>query len=1655
MQTAELITELVADAARQHPERLAVRQETGDLRYGDLAGDAARLAHRLIAEGIGPGDIVALYGDPGTDLVTGTLAVWWTGAAYLPLDPETPPERTAGILAEAGVRVVLCGGHHRLGVPGARTIALSGLDLTGQPADRPAHRPRPGDLAYVIYTSGTTGRPKGVMVEHGSLANFVRWNAEALALTPADRSAVLASPGFDASVGEQWPALVSGGCLCVAPPGLRRDPAAVVSWLTEQQITVCVLTTALGELVVGAVWEAGTALRVLQTGGDRLRVRPPAGVPFAFVNGYGPTEGTVLATAGQVSSEDTGSLPSIGVPIDGVRIEILDPQLRPVAPGEVGELYLGGAGVARGYLAHPDLTADRFVPDPRPARPGDRLYRTGDLGRWRSDGAIDFAGRNDDQVKIRGHRIEPAEVSAVMGEHPEVATAHVQTCRDGETGDSYLVAYVVPRQARRLPAPRRLREFLSARLPEALIPTAFIILDALPWDRNGKVDRSALPAPDLRRLTAEPAGAPPRTPLQRTIAAAWAEVLNVGEIGLDDNFFDLGGHSLLATQIVTRVRESLGTDVPIGTLLAAPMLGRFTEAVQELRDSTSTGGLPPIVADAGTPESPLSLPQQQVWFHSKLAPDSVAYHAQTSIRVVGPLDVDVLDRALTEIIRRHESLRTTYGEHDGQPLQSVRPPVPARLTRVDLSSATGDERGKRLDEVTRAALADPFDLREPPLARWTAVRLGPEEHELILVEHHLIHDGWSFAVLMAEVEALYNAFSAGRPSPLPPLPVQYRDYVAWQRALLGSPELAEQVRYWKQRLHDAPTELGLPTDRPRPAVQTFRGDVLRLHLPAGVPARIRALGRRYNVTSFMVMYAAFVALVHRFSGDTDICVASGFANRRLREAEALIGMLVNPVVLRTQVSGDMPFRELLAAAREAVLGAAAHQECPFPVVVEALGARRDPSRNPLAQVMFSAHDSAVRNPELGTATSTVFERSNGSAKMDVNVIIVPRARNALGDRRHTDDRVTVLWEFNSALFDESTMRRMAAAYLRLLTAAADEPAARVGRLPVLDDAEKRHLLVERNRQEAEAVPRTAEPVQEAVARWAATRPDLIAVSDGDEHLTYRDLDERASRLAARLSAEGVGPETIVGVCLPRSAALVVAEFAVLKAGGAFLPVDEDNPHDRVAFILAESGARLLITTAGVRDRLQITTPVLLSDAGPEPGAPLSTPPRISADTLAYVIYTSGSTGRPKGVMIQHRSLANLVAWHLRETGLGPSDRGTMVASPGFDFSVWEIWPALAAGATLVVPGRALLLSPPDLRRWLDEERITVCLLPTPLAEAVLNGHGGTGPRGLRILHAAGDRLNVRPPEDAGFTFHNSYGPTENAAISTSGPVAARVDPPALPDIGRPISGTAVYLLDTELNPVPTGTTGEVYLGGAGLARGYARRPDLTADRFVPDPFSGRSGGRLYRTGDLARYRPDGTLDFLGRADRQVKILGYRIEPAEAAAALRTHPGVLDSYVQGRPAGSDGSPELVAYLVMRDRDAVLDDEEIRDHLRDRLPQYLIPTHFVVLPTLPLTRNGKVDASSLPPAEITLAQAPEPRGDLERALAAIWAEVLGRDVVGRNDSFYELGGNSLKLVQAHHRMTSRLRIDFPLVELFERPTIHELAGYLGALTGTTAK
>ena len=1629
-----LVFEVFEGWAYSDADRIALLEGSRRLSYGELNAYANRLARWLRDRGVGPDAVVGLHLERSVDLVVASLAVLKAGGAYLPIDPANPPARAMALLADADARLVLCGvDAARLRGGAAEPVRIDAIDLTEQSTVDPTPVAQPGDLAYVVYTSGSTGSPKGVAVTHEALAHLVRRVGAGYGLGPADRAGLVCSPSFDVSVSEVWLPLTHGACLDIAGAELLLSPEATIRWLADRGITITVLPTPLAERALQARWPAGPTLRTLLTGGDRLHVRPDPTLPFRLVNNYGPTENTVISTFGSVpvrGGDGPPGLPGIGRPVPGTTVEVLDAELRPCEANQVGEIYLGGAQLARGYVGRPGLTADRFVPHPYATRPGDRLYRTGDLGRWLPSGELEFVGRVDDQVKLRGHRIELGEITATLTGHPGVREAHVLLHEAAD--DARLVAYVAPTDLHRLPAASALRRYLAERLPAFMVPASYVIVEALPLNTNGKVDRTALPEPELRRLGDPERYVAPHSATEVALAAIWREVLRLDRIGTRDSFLDLGGHSLLATQIAARVAEQFTVDIAVRAVFDRPTIAEFAAEVDALRAAGVNGepALPPVEPGSGPVDSPLSLAQQQVVFLEGLAPGNAAYRAQATIRVTGPLDMGVLAQVLTEITRRHESLRTTYHDRDGQHRQVVQPPTAYPLRRVDLTGDATADREAALARVLREEMDRDFDLETLPLSRWTAVRLGPEEHELIMVEHHLVHDGWSFGVLLREMEVLYNAYLQGDPSPLPELAVQFRDYVRWQQELVASPIMAGQLAYWRDRLAGA-RELALPTDRPRPKVQGFRGSVLRLEVPTGLATAIRELGRRDGVSPFMAMYAGFAALLHRYTGETDITVASAFANRRRPETEALIGMLVNPVALRTEVRGTMPFRTLLASARDVVLAAAVHQECPFPLVVKALGLDRDSSRNPLAQVMFSAHDSAVRYPQFADATSTVFERSNDTAKMDLNVIVVPRAKGHLGRREHTDDRITILWEYDRDLFDADTMHAMSGAYLRLLTAAVADPDTPVGRLPVLTAEEVRTTLVDWNPGLRCSPTRPDPPVHEQVAAWARSTPHALAVAEGGRRLTYAELNERAERFATRLRAADLGPEDVVALCLPRGADVIAAELGVLKSGTAFLPVDPTNPEERIRQIVANSGARLVVTS-------------LEADLDPDALAPPISPPvRVRPGDLAYVIYTSGSTGEPKGVLVQHDALASFVAWHRRRFALTPDDRTTVVGSPGFDLSIWECWPTLTAGGSLHVPATETLLSGPDLRQWLVDEQITVGLFPTPLAELLLAQDWPDTGR-LRCLHAGGDRLTVRPPDGLGFEVYNAYGPTETTVLSTVGIVAPEAGQPNLPDIGRPIDGNTAYLLDAELNPVPRGAIGEIYLGGVELARGYLGRPDLTADRFVPDPIATRPGAHLYRTGDLGRHLHNGTIEFVGRRDNQIQIRGHRVEPAEVTAALRTHPTIRDAYTAART----DPVSLAAYLVPAPGATMPSVAELRDYVGRRLPPWLQPTAYVVLDDLPRTRSGKVDHRALPaPPEPTAhASAAPPATRSEQILAEIWAEVLGRERVGVQDRFFDLGGHSLLLPQVRNRILRDLGRNVPLVALFEHPTISSLASYL---------
>ncbi|HEX3126552.1 MAG TPA: amino acid adenylation domain-containing protein, partial [Thermoanaerobaculia bacterium] len=1621
------------------PGAPAVMGEHGILTYGELNRRANRLAHRLRRQGVGPEDVVALRLPRSPELVTAALAALKAGAAYLPIDPAHPGERAAYIVRDSGARLL-----------------IETVEATPDEPETDLDLPLTSDrLAYVIYTSGSTGEPKGTELLHGGLANLCAWHRRLYGLGPDDRSALVAGPGFDASVWEMWPCLTAGATLCIPPADTVTSPPDLAAWLAERRITVTFLPTPLAEAVLGEVGEGAAfrGLRAILTGGDRLHRRPSAGAPFALVNHYGPTECTVVTTAGVV---DPGGdrLPAIGHPIDNTRVAILDRALRPVPAGVPGELCVSGASLARGYRNRPALTAEKLVPDPH-GRPGDRMYRTGDLARWLPDGEIEFLGRIDHQVKIRGVRIEPGEIEAALARHPDVREAAVLV-REGR-----LVAYVVtsspiplsplppfPRRERgdvagielpgsqeeastafplsrgrsggrweRGPGGEVFRAALAARLPDVMVPSGWVFLDALPLTPNGKVDRRALERIAPAAATEEEAGF--RTPTQELLAGIWSSLLGAVP-GPSDGFFAVGGHSLMAARLVARVRDLFGAELPLRAVFEEPTLAGLAARIDRERGS-GVATAPPVEPRPAGPV-PLSFAQERLWFLDRLeAGASAGYTIAVALRIRGDLRPDLFEQAVNGVVRRHEALRTTFATGPGgSPEQVVAPALAVAVPVVDLSGlGEGETEALRL---FRAEAARGFDLQAGPLLRPLLVKIGDGDHRALLTLHHIVADGWSAGILVREIADLYQGLD------LAPLPVQYGDYALWQRRWLSGETLARQIAWWTAALAGAPTVLDLPADRPRPPVLSFRGGSRPLEIDGSLTGALRDLGRSRGATLFMTLLAGFDALLQRYTGQEDLLVGSPVANRPRAELETLVGLFVNTLVLRGRPRPERSFGELLEEVRGHALDAYAHQDLPFERLVEELRVERSLARTPLHQVVFALQNNPAGPVAVSGLVLEPLAIPGGTAKTDLLLSLAEEG-----------ERLTGGWEYSSDLFDASTIDRLSGHLRTLLEGAAADPGARLGDLPLLTGAERHQLLEGWN---DTARPMAAACLHTLFEARVLSAPDAVAAVFEGESLTYAELDARADRLARRLAALGAGPETLVAICEPESLDRLVAVVGAFKAGAGYLPLDPTHPADRLRFMLEDSGARFLLARKSLLGILPEGTArlVLLDELDERVEAPL---PRVVPDNLAYVIYTSGSTGQPNGVLVSHGAAAHLVRQAVGHFEVEPGSRVLQVVSFSFDASVLETWMALVSGATLCIGTRESRMSGEALAELIRREAVTTAVL-TPA------GLGGLDPDGvpsLRVASVGGDRCPAElasrwaPPASGLRRLLNCYGPTEAAIYATLAVCrgAYRREPP----IGRPVANVRAHVLDARGRLAPVGVPGELCLGGDGLARGYLARPALTAERFVPDPF-GAAGERLYRTGDLVRRLPDGDLEFLGRVDGQVKIRGLRIEVGEIEAALGSHPAVAECAVLVRDS------RLVAYVVASPSVPL---SHLRDFLQSRLPEYMVPGSFRFLESLPLGPTGKVDRGALRRLGLAPDLTPEPgagrleaRDTLELELLRIWESVLGASRLGVRDGFFEAGGHSLLAVRLVEQVRQRFGRDLPLSVLFQGGTVEAMAALL---------
>ncbi|MFG3244731.1 amino acid adenylation domain-containing protein [Streptomyces sp. NPDC048157] len=1677
-----LVHEVFGGQVARMPDAVAIVADGVSVSYAELDARANRIAHYLVGQGVGAESVVGLSLPRGVEMVAGILGVWKAGAGYLPIDPAQPTERISFMLRDSRAVLTLTTEEILDELPAGRGRlvavdgALMGMQLAAVPATAPEVTVCSGALAYVIYTSGSTGQPKGVAVTHGGLANYVASVPGRVGFgEPGGRYALLQAQATDLGNTVVFASLVTGGELHILGEGAVTDPAAVAAYLVENRIDYLkAVPSHLAALSAAGGLGGVLPARSLVLGGEAapaswVRELVAAAGECGVFNHYGPTEATIgVATTRLSAGLVADGVVPVGTPIANTRFYVLDARLQPVPVGVPGELYVAGAGLARGYVGRAGLTGERFVADPFSVT-GERMYRTGDRAKWTVDGQVVFLGRADDQVKIRGFRIEPGEVQAVLTAHPQVAQAAV-IAREDTPGDTRLVAYVVPDDEDADPTELAavLRQFAAQRLPEHMVPSAVVVLDALPLTANGKLNRSALPAPDYAATAG--AGRGPATLREEILCLAFAEVLGLDSVGVDDDFFELGGHSLLAVRLISRIRTVLGVEAEIRELFEAPTVAGFAA---RLADATAARA--PLTAGVRPERPPLSYGQRRMWIIAQLEGPGATYNIPVTARLTGGVDGVAMGAAFRDVIGRHEVLRTVFPVADGAPYQHILDPDELDWELTVAAVAPGE-----LAAAITEAEAYTFDLAsEIPIRAWL-FETGPAEHVLVVVVHHIATDGWSWAPLARDVSTAYAARREGGAPEWAPLPVQYADYALWQREVLGDSEdpdslLAAQVAYWRETLAGVPEELELPFDRIRPEVASHRGHRVPLEIPADVHARLQKVARDEGVTMFMVLHGALGVLLSRLGAGTDIPIGSAIAGRTDEAIDDLVGYFVNTFALRTDLSGDPTFRDVLARVREAGLGAFAHPDVPFERLVEELSPSRSMARHPLFQVMLllqNTTDAVLDLPGLGARRGALPAGAGAPAgaedgaesplttsvvKFDLDVSMAE-----MFDVEGAPAGMRGALAAAADLFDPESVSRIAERLVRVLTTLADDPGVRLSAVDVLDGIERQRMLTEWNDTDADVPHDTVVGLFEA---QVTRTPDETALTFGDVELTYAELDVRANRLARYLTGRGVGPESIVAVVFERTVDLVVGLLGVIKAGAAYLPIDPNYPADRIAYVIEDSGAVCVLTGESMRTRLHefevgsegrnavpvvlLDDPAVVDELAGFAGGTLADGERTAAllaEHPMWVIYTSGSTGRPKGVLVEHRAIVNFLASMQDMFTLSAEDRLLAVSTHGCDMAGFEFYLPLLNGARLVLAAQEQVLDPWALRELIRSTGTTmVHATPSLWRGLVADADDPVDWKEVRAMIGAealpsdlARTLLARTP-----SLTNLYGPTETTVWSTAAQL--RGDAADVSSIGGPIGNTQVYVLDEALAPVPPGVAGELYIAGQGMARGYLGRPGLTAGRFVACPFGG-GGERMYRTGDVVRWTVDGQLQYVGRSDDQVKIRGFRVELGEIEALLASHSSVAQAVALIRE-DAPGDQRLVAYVVPT-RDAAAEGTDglaqaVRALAQDRLPGYMVPSAVVVIEKLPLMPNSKLDRKALPVPDSTTGEEAT-RWEVtavEASMCAAFAEVLGVESVGVDDDFFALGGHSLLAVRLVERLRER-GVSIAVRDLFAAPTIAEL-------------
>lgn len=1640
---AELcIPDLFETQASLVPDAIALVAPGCRITYSDLNSRANQLASYLRELGVGSEVCVGVCLSRSIEMVIALLATLKAGGAYVPMDPSYPKERLAFTLYDSDAAVLITEERLLELLPKSKSRVIcvdeAWKAAAARSVENPVHSLTPENLAYVIYTSGSTGKPKGVAIRHDSAVAFLQWSRQQF--TAEELDGVLASTSicFDLSVFELFAPLCWGGKIILAENALSLK---TLSDAPEVRL-INTVPSAVAEVVRSGDMPGATA--TVNLAGEPLqsalvqRVYECPSIERVY-NLYGPTEDTTYSTFALVGRSSDYGVP-IGRPISNSRAYLLDAHFQRVPVGVTGELYLAGQGLARGYLNRPDLTAGRFLADAVSTIPGDRMYRTGDLGRYRPDGSIDFLGRSDTQIKLRGFRIELGEIEAVLSEHPAVRENVVVLHETGK-GDKLLAAYLAPSAGAEI-SQGDLRNYLKTRLPAHMAPSVFVTLDALPLTPNGKIDRRRLPAPLLDHPADEQTNAF-RSPVEEILGAIWSEVLGVEGFGPTGNFFELGGHSLLATRIFSRVSDAFQVELPVHTLFESPTIAGLAAHIESSMKREAAGNR--IERLPRREPAALSPAQQRLWFLYRLAPESPVYNVPLAISFKGVLNLRALERAIGEIVRRHDVLRSAFVTVKGEPVQALQSNGSLTLPVTDLTLLAEGERREEaagtLDEEARK----PFDLSDGRPVRLKLLRLGRHEHVLLVVMHHIVSDGWSIEVFLRELASLYDSFVTRTPSRLPELPIQYADFAAWQHRWLQSDAPQGLVTYWRQALAGVSAMLEVPADRPRPAVQTFAGSVQRFRFSSAVTAALKNLSRREGVTLFMTAAALVDILLQRYTRQDDLVIGAPAANRAAIETEPLIGFFSNMLPLRVDLSGDPFFVDLLKRVRDVTLAAYAHQELPIEMLIDELGLSKSLAYNPLFQVALILQKDPLQTVEYPGLSSSLMPIHTGTAKFDL-----------LFSFWDTKEELTGEIEYSTDLFDPATIARMAMHLVELaesVAAGAEQP---ISRFALLGPAERRAVLDECRRKTVHKSEGCLHEMFEGIAERFATK---IALVLGESRLTYQELNTRSNQLANYLIRIGVGQEDRVAICAERSVEMVTAILATLKTGACYVPLDPAYPIQRLEYIIGDSKPLVTITAGVSRDRLPVSASSIVdieSDWSLVAGeSSENLEKRVVEQNAAYVIYTSGSTGAPKGVVVTHRNVSRLLAATDEWFGFNEHDVWALFHSYAFDFSVWEMWGALARGGRLVVAPSLTARSPEAFRDLVVGEEVTV-LNQTPSAfRQFIKADDSAGGKdlALRVVIFGGEALEpaalrswTERHGDKRPELINMYGITETTVHASCRRIlSADVDHSAGSRIGRPISDLDLFVLDAGLEPLPIGVPGELYVGGEGIARGYLDRPDLTAQRFLPNPFSETPGERLYFSGDIARIATPGDIEYRGRSDDQVKIRGYRIELREIESVLMNHPDVLECAILSRNTSPE-EHQLVCYVVAR-HDSEPTVTALLDFLRERLPDYMIPSSCVFMRSLPLTVNGKVDRRALPEPEQNRPDLGvsyiEPGSEVERVVAGIWRELFKLDRIGVSDSFFDLGGNSLLATQLIAQVKDEFEIDLPLQHLFERPTIRAVA------------